>query len=105
MSASIVVAGTLLWISVPLLRWASVDAVWQGNAATCRQAAGACWAFIREKHLLILFGLYPPDSYWRPIGVISLFIALFVLSGQPRVWGMKLAAAWAAGLAAAFWLM
>ena len=39
---------------------AAVDAVWRApDPRACREAHGACWAFIGEKHRFILFGTYP----------------------------------------------
>jgi general L-amino acid transport system permease protein len=90
---------------VPIIRWAVIDAVWSGDAATCRAAAGACWAFIREKFLFILFGLYPPDQQWRPATALTIFAAIFGLSSMPRLWGLKLALLWAAAITAILWLM
>ncbi|MCX8508062.1 MAG: amino acid ABC transporter permease, partial [Rhodobacteraceae bacterium] len=40
-------------------------------------AAGACWAMIRERWHQFIFGFYPPELYWRPILSFGLlFVAL-----------------------------
>ena len=49
---------------------------------------GACWAFIVEKHRLILFGTYPYDEQWRPLLATIILIAVIVCaacaaSGSP----------------------
>jgi general L-amino acid transport system permease protein len=43
-----------------------IDAVWRPDARACREASGACWGFIAEKHRFILFGTYPFEEHWRP---------------------------------------
>ena len=62
--------------------WAVADAVWQaGSAAECGQlGSGACWAVIRERGRLVLFGLYPEDEQWRAILGGAIILAAAVLS-------------------------
>ncbi|PWV65880.1 amino acid ABC transporter permease [Plasticicumulans acidivorans] len=62
-------AGWALW------GWAVREAVWAGDAAACRAAGGACWAFIGEKWRLMLFGLYPPAEQWRAALAVLLSVA------------------------------
>src|SRR5690606_38466849 len=59
----------LLAMSVPaLIDWLFIKANFDAqNAQECRASGGACWAFIAEKHRLILFGVYPYDEQWRPL--------------------------------------
>jgi general L-amino acid transport system permease protein len=93
-------------MAIPLVRWALVDATWTGTAASCRaRAGGACWAFIAHKMPFIIFGLYPPTEHWRPALATALLLALIAMTAVPRCWKRWLAAAWAAGLAIAFFLM
>ena len=57
----------ILWKTVPpFIDWAFLDAVWRPDAKACREASGACWGFIAEKHRFILFGTYPYEQHWRP---------------------------------------
>jgi general L-amino acid transport system permease protein len=57
------------------VRWGIVDAVpVSGTLEECRTASGACWAFLREKWLLILTGTYPPDERWRAFAVCALIL-------------------------------
>ena len=92
----------LLWKYVPpFVSWALLDAVWQApSSKACREAAGAgaCWAFIGEKHRFILFGTYPFEEHWRPGVSILLFLALYAVSAMRRFWTPWLVLAWLAGL-------
>ncbi|MEJ7809977.1 MAG: amino acid ABC transporter permease [Gemmatimonadaceae bacterium] len=93
-------------VLLPLARWALLDATWHGSAAECREAvSGACWAFVAHKLPFILFGLYPPTERWRPVLATALLLALIVATAVPRSWRPSLLLAWAAGLAAALWVM
>ena len=94
----------ILWLAwkllPPFFEWALVDAVW--HAADPRQCrapgAGACWAFIREKHRFILFGTYPYEQHWRPAIATALLISLWVFSSFKSSWKWWLPALWGAGL-------
>lgn len=90
----------------PLVNWFFLDAVW-GDAApeTCKQAAGACWAFIEEKHRLILFGRYPFEDQWRPLIAVVLLVAMIVVSAQRRFWRPWLLGAWVATMLIYLWLL
>lgn len=100
----------LLWLAArwlpPLLDWTVRDAVWRAaDPAACREAKGACWAFVAEKHRFILFGTYPFEQHWRPALACLLLVALWAASGLRRCWNRWLPAAWIAGLAAIGTLM
>ena len=71
--------------------------VWTGSSLMeCRATltarygegtSGACFAVIRERWLMILFGFYPPALYWRPIlTMVLLLVALWpvLFSSAPR---------------------
>jgi general L-amino acid transport system permease protein len=94
----------ILWLAwrlvPPFLSWAFVDAIWRTNdPRACREAHGACWAFIAEKHRFILFGTYPFEQHWRPALATVLLILLWVFSSLKSSWNWRLPAIWAAGLA------
>jgi general L-amino acid transport system permease protein len=94
----------ILWLAwrliPPFLSWAFVDAVWRtADPRTCREAHGACWAFIAEKHRFILFGTYPFEQHWRPALATVLLILLWVFSSLKSAWNRRLPAIWAVGLA------
>jgi len=92
----------LAWKLVPpFVDWAFLDAVWQvRDSRECRQAAGACWAFVAEKHRFILFGTYPYEEHWRPAIATLLLVALWSASALRRLWRWWLALVWLGGLAA-----
>ncbi len=70
----------------PFFDWAIADAVWHAkDPAECRQASGACWAFVGEKHRFILFGTSPYEPHWRPALASLLLVALWVASALPKV--------------------
>ena len=102
---TIVVALVVAAAALPVVRWALLDAVWSGTADDCRASGGACWAFVAHKLGFVGFGLYPPAERWRAAVAVLLLVALVVATGVPRFWRRWLPVAWAAGLAAAFWLM
>jgi len=83
-----------VWIGMPLLRWAVLDATWAGTPETCARSGGACWAFIGEKLRFILFGLYPPAHQWQPLLALGLLFGLCAASGVPRLWGRRLIISW-----------
>ena len=94
----------ILWLALrylpPFLDWALIHAVWRApDPAACREAHGACWAFVTEKHRFILFGTYPFEQHWRPGLATLLLISLWVFSSFRRSWKWWLPALWAAGLA------
>ena len=101
------VALWLLWRYVPpFFAWAFVDAIWQApDSKVCREARGACWAFIAEKHRFILFGTYPYEEHWRPALAILVFLALYVVSALRRFRTPWLVLVWIAGLASIGLLM
>lgn len=107
---TLAVATLLVWVGVLLAKWAVVDAVFalpgQGveEAAGCRaDGAGACWAVVREKYRLILFGLYPYGEQWRPALASALMLVMCGASAPRRLWGPGLGVAW--GLAIALFLV
>ncbi len=95
---TLAVVALLAAILPPLLRWGVFDSVVSGDAAACRAAEGACWAFINEKLLFILFGTYPHDQLWRPGLAVLVVIGLFLASCDRRLWRHWLAPLWLIGL-------
>jgi general L-amino acid transport system permease protein len=86
----------ILYLTVPrLLNWFIFDATWVGTAKECRQAGGACWAFVVEKARTMIFGVYPAEELWRPALMMGLFIAMVVASMFRRLWRKELLYAWA----------
>lgn len=95
-----VLAALLILFTLPgFIEWAFIKAKWTApTAEACRGSGGACWAFIVEKHRLILFGLYPYDEQWRPLLAAAINTALIVASCMRRFWNMKLLYIWIGGL-------
>jgi general L-amino acid transport system permease protein len=89
----------LLWKMVPpIVDWAFLEAVWRPDATACREAQGACWGLISEKHRFILFGTYPYEQHWRPGLASVILIGLWVFSAIRRFWKWWLALVWLSGL-------
>ena len=90
----------LLWNGLPpIIDWAFLDAVWRPDAKACREAEGACWGFIAEKHRFILFGTYPYEQHWRPGLASMILIGLWVFSAIRLFWKWWLLLVWIFGLA------
>ena len=71
----------IYWLLAQILPWMT-QGVWEaGSLNECRkirESLGestnvACWAVINERWNQLLFGFYPPESYWRPILALILF--------------------------------
>ncbi|MFV3075182.1 amino acid ABC transporter permease [Niveispirillum fermenti] len=96
----------LLFRLVPgVIDWLLVSATWDGDAAACRAAGGACWAFLAEKWRFILFGTFPDDQHWRPTLAMLSIIGMLVVSADRRVWGRPLVFIWAGGMGFAALMM
>jgi general L-amino acid transport system permease protein len=105
---TLVVLAMLVWIVPKALDWLVFEAVWGPQPASACDAVrgqGACWAVVWEKLRFMLFGVYPFGQQWRPGIVIAILCALLVVSAFKRFWRPSLAAIWAVGIAASFWLM
>ena len=89
----------LLWRTLPaFVDWAFLDAVWRPDPNACREATGACWGFIAEKHRFILFGTYPFEQHWRPAVATMVLLFLWGISSYRKFWRIWLALVWLAGL-------
>ncbi len=63
------VSAYLLWLIVPpFLDWAVFESIVNaGSRSECQETAdGACWAFIKERYVLLIYGFYPLEERWRP---------------------------------------
>jgi general L-amino acid transport system permease protein len=101
-TALTIVIGIVAVLVVPdLFAWAIADSVWStADPARCREAAGACWAVIAEKHRVILFGTYPFDQQWRGVLVVAIIVGLLLASSFRALWSRWLIAAWLVATAA-----
>lgn len=91
---SILILTFIFIILKSIFTWLIVESVWNGSSADCRQATGACLAFIREKSRFILFGFYPGAELWRPILCVLSFIIFLIYSKEPSRWSRKLLWQW-----------
>lgn len=67
------------WLVLPMASWAFHGAVLDGTAAQCRQASGACWAFVREKLLFVVIGFQSSLPKSTPIAFLALALVKAVL--------------------------
>ncbi len=65
--ATLVLLGALVFAAIPILRWAVVDATWQGSTRADCVAGGACWVFIKARILQFMLGFYPEAERWRVV--------------------------------------
>lgn len=91
-----------LFVTIPeLVHWGVVAAIWQtDDPEACRDAAGACWAVIAEKHRVMLFGTFPYDQHWRGMLVIVIIVGMGVATAFRRLWSYWLFGAWVAAIVA-----
>jgi len=77
----------LLALVPPLIDWAFVNAVWNGeNREACiSPEAGACWAFVKAKFAQFIYGRYPLGERWRVDIVLALLAAGIVPMAIPSV--------------------
>ena len=62
---TVAIAAVLGWALPPLWRWSVTGATWvAANRGGC-PAGGACWAFIKARLGLLLYGGYPAPEQWR----------------------------------------
>jgi len=103
----------IFWIVSALLSWA-LQSSWSATSlSTCREQIaaaygegthGACWAVIRERYLQLLYGFYPPESYWR----INLTAVLMLVALAPILFtALPRKMLWFSAIfpALAFWLL
>ena len=57
----------LVWIIPPIVDWAFISAVWDGESREdcIVPGAGACWAFVEAKFGQFMYGRYPLEERWR----------------------------------------
>ncbi|KAA6404749.1 amino acid ABC transporter permease [Candidatus Tokpelaia sp.] len=86
----------ILYSIVPFIRWALIDAVWQGeNRHACTTLlqgglradnwSGACWAFVRANFSQFIYGFYPVAERWRVIATFALALLTAVPLLTPAV--------------------
>jgi general L-amino acid transport system permease protein len=98
---TIVAAVLVVYWGWSFVQWGILDAVWYTkDHNVCRQAAGACWAVIAEKHRPMLFGVYPYEEHWRLVIALVVYLATVIATLTPSCWKRSiLIPLWAASLA------
>lgn len=86
------------WLLAKIYVWAWADAVFRGDAAACRAASGACWAFVRDKIDFLMFGFVPEPAHWRVVVVLCLIATMIGASLFRAFWGRALLATWVVAL-------
>ncbi len=87
----------ILLISVPLwkfFKWLAIESVIFGDATACREASGACIAFILEKYKFILFGFYPNGEIYRELIALGIFFLMIWHSKNKSNWNRFLLFKW-----------
>lgn len=86
------------WIP-SFFQWGILDAVWYTpDHNVCRQADGACWAVVAEKHRPMLFGVYPYEEHWRLVIALIVYMITVIMTLTPRFWNrMILVPLWIVG--------
>ncbi len=95
----------VLWKAVPpFLQWAFIDSVWFTGPDACKVNDGACWSIITQNIRFLLFGFYPYELQWRPVGALVIFIVLLAFTWNRNNWKKPLGYAWLLG-GAAIWVL
>lgn len=95
----------LAFLLPTLFNWLLWDAVFVGDAQTCRAADGACWSFVRAQFKLFMIGSYPIDLAWRPLLAFALLIALFIVTAKGSFKSSRLVGLWLFLPVPVYWLV
>ena len=68
-----------------ILNWAIINADWVGTSGEECISGGACWIFIKENIIFLIYGFYPQDQIWRPNVATIICLLLVALLFIPRV--------------------
>ncbi len=60
------------------LRWAFLDATWDAMSRRACAPDGACWAFVKARFPLFIYGRYPATEHWR-VDLCFLLLAIACL--------------------------
>ena len=87
--ATILLLGVIIWLFAPLVRWALVNATWQGTTRADCAPGGACWVFVKARFGQFMYGFYPPGERWRVnlfvVLALTSVVPLFFLAGKARL--------------------
>ncbi len=84
---TILIGLALVWLAVPMVRWALVNATWSGTTRADCAPGGACWVFVKARFGQFMYGFYPPDQRWRAdlAGLLFVFGAAATVFAPPRL--------------------
>jgi general L-amino acid transport system permease protein len=78
----------------PFFEWAVAHASWEGSSRKACSSGGACWAFVRARLPLFIYGRYPEGERWR----VDLAFVLLVAVGAPALFARRRQGWWLAAL-------
>src|SRR5262249_8752238 len=67
----------------PFLEWALAHATWDGLTRKACAPDGACWAFVKARFALFIYGRYPQPERWR----VDLVLLLLAITATGALWG------------------
>jgi len=85
-AVAIVMLAWLIWLAI---KWAVIDATWTATSANACTPGGACWAVLKARYRIVLFGLYPYEESWRPALACLVVIAGVAVLQWSRLWRLK----------------
>ena len=92
---TLVAAGLLLSMMIPVVEWAVIDATWSGETRDDCVHGGACWVFLKARIGQFIYGFYPDPERWRVNLTGLLLVGLLVWLTWPRAPGKSYAALFA----------
>lgn len=75
---TLVMLGLLYLLVPPFVEWALVHSTWGGLSRKTCAPDGACWAFVRARFALFIYGRYPVEERWRVDLVLAVMVLLSV---------------------------
>ncbi len=88
---SLILLALLVHWGMGVWDWTITRGTWQAETAEqCARNGGFCWAFLRDRWRLILFGPYPFQEQWRPALALVVCLALLSASVSTWIWGKAL---------------
>lgn len=84
---TLLIALAIVWLAIPIIRWALIDATWVGTSRNDCTPGGACWVFISARFGQFMYGLYPPDQRWRAdlTGIVFVLAAAAIVFAPQRL--------------------
>jgi general L-amino acid transport system permease protein len=68
----------ILYLLVPpVINWAIIGATIEGTSKAACTGDGACWTFVKVRFNQFMYGLYPPEEYWR-VNVAAILLVVNV---------------------------